>query len=78
MYTVTAIYQDSEIGYGEGEGYDYAMRDCIDSIDSQYVEHCGAEIILRARSTNPRSAIYSVETPLTVWLSAAKLDDYCN
>ena len=34
MYQVTAIYQDSEVGYGEGEGLDYAIQDCIESIPS--------------------------------------------
>ena len=32
MYQVTAIYEDSEVGYGEGEGLDYAIQDCIESV----------------------------------------------
>ena len=32
MYQVTAIFQDSEIGYGEGEGLDYATDECLASI----------------------------------------------
>lgn len=36
MYQVTAIYEDSEVGYGEGEGLDYAIEDCIDSIPQIY------------------------------------------
>ena len=32
MYQVTAIYQGSEIGYGEGEGIDYAIEECLESI----------------------------------------------
>jgi hypothetical protein len=35
---VTAIYQGSEIGFGEGEGQVYAIEECIDSIDSLYLE----------------------------------------
>ena len=34
MFQVTAIYQDSEIGYGEGEGLEYAITDCAASIPS--------------------------------------------
>ena len=32
MHQVTAIFQGSEISYGEGEGIDYAMEECIGSI----------------------------------------------
>jgi len=32
MYQVTAIFQDSEIGYGEGEKIVYSIEECIDSI----------------------------------------------
>jgi hypothetical protein len=33
MYQVTAIWQGSEIGYGEGEGLEYAKEDCMQSLD---------------------------------------------
>lgn len=33
---VTAIYLGSEIGYGEGEGLDYAIADCAASISPMY------------------------------------------
>jgi hypothetical protein len=33
---VTAIYQGCEIGFGEGESLDYAIEECIESIDSMY------------------------------------------
>jgi hypothetical protein len=36
MYQVTAIYQNSEIGYGEGEGIDYSIEECIDSIPEMF------------------------------------------
>lgn len=36
MYQITAIYQDSEIGYGEGESLKYALEDCGTSISSMY------------------------------------------
>ena len=32
MYQVTAIFQGSEIGYGEGEGIEYATEECMQSI----------------------------------------------
>jgi hypothetical protein len=38
MYQVTAIYGDSEIGFGEGEGLLYAIDDCAASIPSIF-EH---------------------------------------
>ena len=36
MYTVTAVWQDCEIGFGEGEGFQYAVSEAIDSIDGFY------------------------------------------
>lgn len=48
-YTVTAIYQDSEIGYGEGEHDGFAVEDCIDSIDSIYRDNAPSEIRLIVR-----------------------------
>lgn len=38
MIQVTAIYDGSEIGYGEGEGLHYAIDDCAASIPSIF-EH---------------------------------------
>lgn len=35
---VTAIYQGSEIGYGIGDSYRYAIEECIDSIPSMYID----------------------------------------
>jgi hypothetical protein len=32
VYQVTAIYEDAEIGYGEGEGLVYGIEDCLDSV----------------------------------------------
>ena len=32
MNQVTAVFMDSEIGYGEGEGLDYAIEDCLASV----------------------------------------------
>jgi hypothetical protein len=36
MIQVTAILNDSEIGYGEGESLRYALEDCGASISSMY------------------------------------------
>lgn len=36
MIQVTAILNDSEIGYGEGESLKYALEDCGASISSMY------------------------------------------
>lgn len=51
-YTVTAVHQDSEIGYGEGESDAYAVHDCIDSIGSaiQFYNESDIRLIVR-RST---------------------------
>jgi len=32
MHQVTAIFHDSEIGYGEAEGLQYAIEECLESI----------------------------------------------
>ena len=36
MIQVTAILNDSEIGYGEGESLNYALEDCGASISPMY------------------------------------------
>ena len=33
MYQVTAIYQNGELAYGEGEGLVYAIEECLQDID---------------------------------------------
>ena len=57
---VTAIYQGSEIGYGEGQHYIYAVEECIDSIDSMYIENALEDIELvfsdTGNSTLPKYA----------------------
>ena len=35
-YQVTAVYEDDEIGYGEGESLAYAKQDCRESIPLIY------------------------------------------
>lgn len=36
IYQVTAIYEGDEVGYGEGESYEYAASECADSVPSIY------------------------------------------
>lgn len=45
MYQVTAIFDDSEIGYGEGESLKYALEDCGASIPSIY-ENAQVELLI--------------------------------
>lgn len=35
-YTVVALYLGAEISLGEGDSYEYAMRECLDGIPSIY------------------------------------------
>jgi hypothetical protein len=35
---VTAVYQGSEIGYGNGSHAVYAIEECIDSISTIYID----------------------------------------
>ena len=37
MIQVTAIYQGSEIAYGEGESNIYAIEECIDSVSTMFL-----------------------------------------
>ena len=45
MYQVTAIYQNNEIGYGEGESLKYAIEDCGASISPMF-ENEKVEILI--------------------------------
>jgi hypothetical protein len=60
MYQVTAIYQGSEIGYGEGSGYQYAIEECIDSIDSMYTDNVLEEITLTIHMENEKEWVVMV------------------
>jgi hypothetical protein len=48
---VTAIYQGNEIAYGEGSSAAYAIEECIDSIDSMYIENALEDIELAFSDT---------------------------
>jgi hypothetical protein len=48
MYQVTAIHYGSEIGYGEGEGLDYAVEDCAASIPAIFEDETVTLSILKS------------------------------
>lgn len=47
MYTVTAIYDGCEIGFGEcdGDTSDYAIEECIDSIPQIYKDCADRQMV---------------------------------
>lgn len=47
-YTVVALYQDAEISIGEGETYEYAMRECLECIPSIYPAD---DVVLEAKNS---------------------------
>jgi hypothetical protein len=63
MYQVTAMYQDAEVGYGEGESYEYAMNEAVDSLADAYP----TEDVKLVCS----HGILTVSTPLDVWMEFA-------
>jgi hypothetical protein len=63
MYTVTAIYQDSEIGFGEGTRDAYAVEDCIDSIP-MFFKECASKRDIHLVVLNNSGLVYS-----TTWLN---------
>lgn len=70
MYTVTAIYRnDSEVGYGEGEGYQYSMMECMESIPEFYLGDI-ENIVLRARRED---CPMIVETPMSLYMDTLAL-----
>jgi hypothetical protein len=70
MYQVTAIYRkDSEVGYGEGEGYGYSMMECMESIPAFYLGDI-ENIVLVARR---EGSIMIVETPMSLYMDALAL-----
>jgi hypothetical protein len=62
MYTVTAIYEGCEIGFGEGEGIAYATDECIESI-SQIYKDCVDRQLVAIHIRDENGVMY----PLT-WL----------
>ena len=58
MYTVTAVYEGSEIGFGEGEGDAYAVEECIESI-SQIYKDCAPRNDIRLYVRNDSGLVYT-------------------
>ena len=59
MYQVTAMYGDDEVGYGEGEGYEYAARECAESVSEMYP---ASEVLLVCTH-----GVIQMRTPLDIW-----------
>lgn len=59
MYQVTAIYQGAEIGYGEGNCYEYAATECSESVPDIYPVEDVQMICAHG--------ILIVSTPLEIW-----------
>lgn len=59
MFQVTAIYDGAEVGYGEGEAYEYAAQECADSVSPLYPPECVKMVC--------QKGILRVETPLDIW-----------
>jgi len=45
MHQVTAIFQNAEVGYGEGERLGYAVEECLESIPEIISGSAGREEI---------------------------------
>jgi hypothetical protein len=58
-YTITALYQDAEIGFGEGDSYEYAMRECLESVPNIYPAE---DVVLEAKNSAMPHLI--VKTPM--------------
>lgn len=60
MYRVTAMYEDSEVGYGEGDTYEYAAREAAESVSGIYLAD---DVMLCCTH-----GVMEVKTPLSLWL----------
>lgn len=63
-YQVTALYQDAEVGFGEGESYEYAVREAADSVPSIYP----AEDVMLTCTSPIGGLPVTVSTPLDLFL----------
>lgn len=59
MINVTAIYSGGEIGFGQGDSLEYAIEECIDSLDSMYTGDYDVMrfVDLQVTGQNPSSLI---------------------
>ena len=63
MYQVTALYQDAEVGYGEGDSYEWAARECADSVEWMYP----ASDVVLVCTHNVGGLPVTVSTPLDLF-----------
>lgn len=66
-YQVTALYQDAEVGYGEGESYEHAAREAAESVPTIYP----AEDVILSCTHAVRGLPVTVETPLGLFRMVA-------
>ena len=59
MYTVIALYQDSEISIGYGDTYEFAATEAADGVPSVYP---AADVLLVCEH-----GVLATETPLDLW-----------
>lgn len=66
-YQVTALYQTAEVGFGEGETYEYAAREAAESVPTIYP----ADDVMLVCTRNVGDLPVTVETPLFLFLEVA-------
>lgn len=64
MFQVTAMYQDEEVGYGEGESYEWAAQECSESVSDVYPSE---DVMLVCTH-----GVVQVSTPLDLHREAAR------
>lgn len=50
MYQVTAIYEGSEIGYAEADGFEYAKEEVMDQLMNGFYAEVAEDVILHCRA----------------------------
>lgn len=62
-YRVTALYEDAEVGFGEGESYEYAAREAAASVPTIYP----ADDVVLSCTSKVGGLPVTVETPLSLF-----------
>lgn len=62
-FQVTAIYMDAEVGYGEGDSYEWAANECAESVESIYP----SDDVKLVCTMSVRGLPVTVETPLDLF-----------
>ena len=60
MYQVTAIYEGVELSYGVGDSKEYAIEECLDGIESMYLDNL-IDIMLNIFHNETVKTVNSVE-----------------